>query len=97
LIASHWTGDRVITLGTEAFQWFAPYDENHLFEAFWRRDDRYEVDVPCTLSATIGGEMVKKPLVIMPLPHPSPLNARWYSRFPELLAKRLAILAETNC
>ncbi len=27
LLAVHWNGGRVITLGTEAFQWFAPYAE----------------------------------------------------------------------
>ncbi len=25
----------------------------------------------------------------MPLPHPSPLNQRWYKQFPDLLARRL--------
>ena len=31
----------------------------------------------------------RKPIVLAPLPHPSPLNQRWYAQFPELLAGRL--------
>jgi uracil-DNA glycosylase len=29
----------------------------------------------------------------MPLPHPSPLNQRWYKQFPALLARRLEAVA----
>jgi len=94
LLAAHWTGgDRVITLGTEAFQWFAPYaPDPEAFEAFWRRDDRYESEIGCTLTARVGDHMRAKPLTLLPLPHPSPLNQRWYRQFPDLLARRLASL-----
>ncbi len=36
-LADHWRrGDRLITLGTEAFQWFAPYaDDRDAFAEFW--------------------------------------------------------------
>ncbi len=88
LLAIHWRGGtKVITLGNEAFQWFAPYMKDP--EAFWNQEDRYEASISCCLSAESEGAIVKKTLIVMPLPHPSPLNARWYSRFPDLLLKRL--------
>lgn len=91
LLAAHWRGDRVITLGTEAFQWFAPYaPDPAAFEAFWRREDRYEAETRCTLVARSGDREVRKPLTLLPLPHPSPRNQRWYKQFPGLLARRLA-------
>lgn len=90
LLAVHWTGGRVLTLGTEAFAWFAPYAPAGESEAFWRREDRYEAELPCTLAATVEGREVRRPVVVCPLPHPSPLNRRWYARFPGLLAARLA-------
>src|SRR5687768_13886616 len=34
-----WTGDQVITLGTEAFHWFAPYAAPGEFDRFWKRAD----------------------------------------------------------
>ncbi len=90
LLVGHWKGNRVLTLGTEAFQWFVPYADPEAAKAFWKRDDRYEAELPCVLVARIGQEEIQKPLMLGPLPHPSPLNQRWYSQFPELLAKRLA-------
>jgi uracil-DNA glycosylase len=89
LLAVHWRGDQVITLGTEAFQWFAPYGDPAAFAAFWSRDDRYEAELPCVLVVAIDAGEARKPLTLMPLPHPSPLNQRWYKQFPELLARRL--------
>ncbi|GAC1467329.1 MAG: hypothetical protein NVSMB9_08830 [Isosphaeraceae bacterium] len=92
LLAEHWRGgNRVITLGTEAFQWFAPYEnEPGAFENFWRNDDRYESEIECTIEATKGSHPLQKTLLVLPLPHPSPLNQRWYKKFPSLLAHRLA-------
>lgn len=87
LLVDHWRGHRLITLGTEAFQWFAPYaDEPGDFEAFWAKEDRYESALACTVATETG----RKPISLLPLPHPSPLNQRWYKKFPELLALRLA-------
>lgn len=94
LLGGLWKGDRVITLGTEAFQWFAPYDDADAFEAFWRREDRYEGEIGCVLTAQTPSGAVRKPLTLLPLPHPSPLNQRWYKQFPELLARRLADLRD---
>ncbi len=90
LLAEHWQGDRVLTLGTESFQWFAPYADDDAFAAFWKREDRYEADLACVLTCETDDDPVQKPLTLSPLPHPSPLNQRWYPLFPGLLAKRLA-------
>ena len=96
LIVAHWQGYHVITLGTEAFQWFAPYFDAGTFAAFWERDDRYEAELRCVLTATVAmpgaRSTLHKSLTIMPLPHPSPLNRRWYKQFPGLLARRLAAI-----
>ena len=51
---------------------------------FWARDDRYE--------AVLEVELAGKRIRLHPLPHPSPLNATWYPRFPALLDARLASL-----
>ena len=34
--------------------------------------------------------MADKEITVFPLPHPSPLNRRWYGKFPDMLAERLA-------
>jgi uracil-DNA glycosylase len=90
LLTVHWQGDQVITLGTEAFQWFAPYADPELFAAFWSREDRYEASFSCDLIVTPGlRSPASKTVTLLPLPHPSPLNQRWYKKFPDLLARRL--------
>lgn len=89
LLGSHWHGGVVITLGTEAFAWFAPYAATGAAEALWARDDRYESELPVVLTAEDGERSVRRGLTICPLPHPSPLNQRWVGLFPELLRKRL--------
>ncbi|WP_435019341.1 uracil-DNA glycosylase family protein [Tundrisphaera sp. TA3] len=90
LLVGHWTGHHLLTLGTEAFEWFAPYLAPGLGDAFWSREDRYESDLECVLTAEIDGTKASKPITIAPLPHPSPLNQKWHGRFPALLAARLA-------
>lgn len=91
LLVAHWQGDRVLSLGTEAFQWFARYADPEEAAALWARDDRYETaELACELTAEVGGKARKKAIRLSPLPHPSPLNQRWYSRFPELISRRLA-------
>jgi uracil-DNA glycosylase len=88
LLGRHWKGHRVITLGTEAFQWFAPYADAEAFQTFWKRDDRYESEIDCQLVGSAPVSFHKR-LTLLPLPHPSPLNQKWYSQFPALLARRL--------
>ncbi len=89
LLVSQWRGEALITLGREAFLWFGidqPREARQRLEAFWRRDDRFENSIDITLSAADGQQ---RRLDIYPLPHPSPLNATWYKRFPGLLKARL--------
>lgn len=89
LLIRGWNGVEVITLGREAFLWFAinqPREVKQRLEAFWAREDRFETTVTVTLSALDG---TRRELRLHPLPHPSPLNATWYKRFPGLLAARL--------
>jgi uracil-DNA glycosylase len=86
LLVKHWMGTRVICLGSAAFDWFAPYGEPAAFRSFWDQGDgRYQSD----LTRVLTSEGHSKTITLCPLPHPSPLNQRWYRRFPELLALRL--------
>ena len=92
LLIDHWQGRTLITLGREAFLWFAigqPRDIKRELEAFWAREDRFEAvhTTPLFLPDGRGGEFR-----LAPLPHPSPLNQTWFKRFPALLAARLAAL-----
>ncbi|WP_152049879.1 uracil-DNA glycosylase family protein [Tautonia marina] len=92
-LAAHWSGDRVLCLGTEAFKWFTPYVGTKVVDDFWKRDDRYEADLPCELVVDTDEGTFRKSIVLGPLPHPSPLNQRWYGKFPTLLRQRLQAIA----
>jgi uracil-DNA glycosylase len=89
ILLCYWQGDVVITLGTEAFDWFKPYAEPGAAAEFWKREDRYEAELNCTITGSCDGKVMSRELVICPLPHPSPLNQRWLPLFPGLLANRL--------
>ena len=86
LLTQHWTGDHLLTCGRVAFFWFALADKTLKpeLEAHWSREDRFET----SLTIQLGD----KPITLHPLPHPSPLNATWYKRFPELIDRRLEAL-----
>lgn len=89
LLVKEWQGGDVITLGREAFLWFAinqPREVKQQLEAFWAREDRFENSITVEVNALDG---TRRELRLHPLPHPSPLNATWYKRFPELLAAKL--------
>jgi len=89
LLVHLWHGKHIITLGREAFLWFAINQDKSVkqqLEAFWEREDRFETSTEVTLHAQDGSQRKVK---LHPLPHPSPLNATWYKRFPDLLAARL--------
>jgi uracil-DNA glycosylase len=92
LIVAQWRGgDRIITLGTEAFHWFAPYGADPVeFVRFCAGEDRYEAEIGCTVTTANAGS--SRRITLLPLPHPSPLNQRWYKRFPDLLARRLSTI-----
>ncbi len=90
LLVIHWQGTQIITLGTEAFKWFAPYGSTTDLEAFWKRGDRYEAQLSITLKATdSNGNQHQRQVSLLPLPHPSPLNKRYYGKFPQMLQQRL--------
>ncbi len=55
LLLDHWQGDRILTLGTEAFQWFTPYAEPGAPEVLWKQEDRYETgELQCLLRSRTG-------------------------------------------
>ncbi len=90
LLANHWSGTQVITLGTHAFEWFAQYGEKTRFESDGKSDVRFERAFRCQIpgsSTNAAGH--PKTVLVHPLPHPSPLNRRWYALFPAMLATRL--------
>jgi uracil-DNA glycosylase len=84
LLVDRWDGTDLITFGNVAFDWFRLAFPHHkaTLRDYWARDDRYEA----TLALDIGSRTLR----LRPLPHPSPLNATWYSRLPEMLDQRLA-------
>jgi uracil-DNA glycosylase len=96
LLADFWRGGEVITLGTEAFRWFEPYAEGGRFDESATTDARFDATFACRLpvSAPGNGDPPFKTVVVRPLPHPSPLNRRWYSKFPGMLARRLEEVKE---
>lgn len=92
LLIGHWRGRTLITLGREAFLWFAIGQSREIkreLEAFWAREDRFEA-LHTTILSLPDGRSAEFQLA--PLPHPSPLNQTWYKRFPALLDARLAAL-----
>jgi uracil-DNA glycosylase len=96
LLSRFWQGRQVITLGTEAFQWFEPYIDREQFPRPGAGDGRFEVAFDGLLPrpGTGGSRSAAKPCRIRPLPHPSPLNRRWFAQFPAMIARRLAEAGE---
>ncbi|ANV82955.1 uracil-DNA glycosylase [Picosynechococcus sp. PCC 7003] len=94
LLVLHWQGNQIITLGTEAFKWFDPYGRRGEVNGFFRRGDRFETSLQVTLRAVddLGLEH-QKIVTLSPLPHPSPLNQRYYAQFPQMLQNRLGAIA----
>lgn len=88
LLARFWAGSQVLTLGTEAFRWFEPYAEGGAFPESAGTDGRFDSAYECRLPIP-GEEGAWKVVTVRPLPHPSPLNRRWYGQFPEMLGRRL--------
>ncbi|MFT5680216.1 MAG: uracil-DNA glycosylase [Myxococcota bacterium] len=86
LLCELWQGDQLITLGNVSFDWFRLADPalKAPLKAFWARPDRYTASLTITLRG--------KPITLHPLPHPSPLNAAWFGKFPGLLDARLRSL-----
>ena len=90
LLVIHWQGNQIITLGTEAFKWYAPYAEKGKLDSFFKQSDRYEAKFVVSVTATDeAGNKFSKSINLLPLPHPSPLNQKYYSAFPRMLQQRL--------
>jgi uracil-DNA glycosylase len=94
LLVDVWRGSELITLGNVAFEWFAIDAEPAVREAIaahWTRPDRYEASLDVEVTSPRSGRT--RAIRLHPLPHPSPLNATWFQRFPAMLDARLAALA----
>lgn len=89
LLVFYWQGNQIITLGTEAFKWFTPYGGKGEVEEFFKREDRFSIGLPVILTASDDlGMQHQRKVILLPLPHPSPLNQRYYSKFPKMLQNR---------
>lgn len=89
VLVDTWQGSDLIVLGREAFFWFGLNADKAVMqklEAFWQHDDRYEQSISVDVRSASG---TTRAVGLHPLPHPSPLNAKWYGRFPALLTARL--------
>lgn len=87
-------GERtVIALGREAFFWFGiaqPAEVGAALDAFWVQGEaRYRDTLRIDYRV---GDGASHPITLAPLPHPSPANAVWFSRFPALMDARLLSL-----
>jgi uracil-DNA glycosylase len=90
LLVLHWQGNQILTLGNEAFEWFTPYGEKGEIKAFFQKSDRYSSKLEVTLKAIDDeGKQYQKQVSLLPLPHPSPLNQKYYALFPQMLQDRL--------
>lgn len=86
VLVQHWRGHHLVTCGREALDWFrilAP-DLTGVLRDGWTNSG----DFSRSLSIDFQG----KTFHLHPLPHPSPLNARWHRRFPDLLRAKLDAL-----
>ena len=91
LFVFHWQGNQMITLGTEAFKWFTTYAAKGELDSFYRSEDCFENKLTVNVSATgDSGMSHTKAITLLPLPHPSPLNQKYYAAFPKMLQQRLA-------
>lgn len=86
----HWQGNQIITLGNEAFKWFSPYAAKGSLAQFFEESDRYTASIEVTLQAKDSqGTLQERSVMLSPLPHPSPLNQKYYAQFPQLLQQRI--------
>ena len=91
LFVLHWQGNQIITLGTEAFKWFAPYGSKGEVNDFYSNSDRFTNQLTVHLNAIDDGGITQtKAITLLPLPHPSPLNQKYYAAFPKMLQNRLS-------
>jgi len=85
LLVNFWEGDTLFTLGTEAYQWFAEIGGDS-WRTHWESENRYKKTLNLTIALNKNGTgKNQKSIRIVPLPHPSPLNRRYYDLFPGLV------------
>lgn len=90
LLVFYWQGNQIITLGNEAFKWYSPYGSRGEVNKFFTQSDRYQKQLKVTLVAEDEeGFKHQRQVTLLPLPHPSPLNQKYYAQFPQLLEQRL--------
>jgi uracil-DNA glycosylase len=96
LLTRFWKGQQIITLGTEAFRWFEPYADRKEWETSGMTDARFDTAFTCRIpkSETNHLQSELKVCRLRPLPHPSPLNRRWFGQFPSMLGCRLAEVSQ---
>lgn len=84
LLVHAWQGTDVLAAGKEALLWFG-HDQATLsrLQAHWSAEDAFTSPVDVVVEAPDGAS---RRLRVHALPHPSPLNATWASRFPGILA-----------
>ena len=87
-LLAQWQGSRVIAFGESAFRWFGMTSSTARAEInqFWTRPDRYHAQLQVTLELP---DSRPRTFTLYAVPHPSRLNARWASSFPDLLRLRL--------
>ena len=92
LLFTRWQGRHIVTLGKEALLWFGmgqPAEAQAALLAFWAREDCFRSQLDISLTPAQGPA---RSFTLHPLPHPSPANATWASRFTGLLEARLRTL-----
>lgn len=90
----HWTGTHIITLGNEALKWFTFYDKT--LKDFVASADKFSEVRKIVIKNTDEGESCSREVTLAPLPHPSPLNQKYYSLFPDMLQQRLREIRNVN-
>ncbi len=90
-LVEFWKGDSIIPLGAEALDWFAPYSKDSAkFENFCTSEQRFIQTFDLEIATS---DHKSKSVLLAPLPHPSPLNQKYYSMFPQMLQQRLQQLS----
>ena len=91
LLVCYWQGQYIIPLGSEALKWFAPYAAKGQVVEFSKNQQRFTLSLEITMIACdFDGIEHQKQVTLAPLPHPSPLNQKYYALFPQMLLERLA-------
>ena len=88
LLICHWSGNLIIPLGNESLKWFTHYSKENITN-FMKSTERFEKTQEVTLTSKIDGKVYEKSVTVAPLPHPSPLNQKYYQKFPQMLQERL--------